>query len=191
MARKPMDQSGASPRDLIWEAIRAWPAHKGPFSLREIADEAKTHPDTTRDYLRALVKGQWLAEETLGETLFWRLLRDTGRETPRVRRDGTPVVQGRAQENMWRSMRLLGTFSVSDLIAQAATEEAPIAVNTALQYALALVAAGYLRRRNEVQFLFVGAMYTGPKSPVIQRTKVVFDQNLRKVMWSAPGGRAS
>ncbi len=191
MAGKPIDQhpGGVIPRERVWAAIRGWPAAKGPFSLREIADAAKVHPATTSDYLRALTAGGWLIRETLDGKPFWRLGRDTGRETPRVRNDGTPVVQGSAQENMWRSMRLLGTFTVSDLIANAATEDAPIDPDTAKKYVLALADAGYVLAAGGAWYHFVRAMHTGPKAPAIQRSKVVFDQNLRRVMWSAAGGR--
>jgi hypothetical protein len=60
---------------------------------------------------------------------------------------------------------------------------------TAEKYLRHLRDAGYLiqvkgSRSCAVMWRFLPSMHTGPRAPMIQRVKRVWDQNLKKVMWS-------
>jgi hypothetical protein len=190
MARKPVDayQGGLTPRERIWAALR-----RLRFGTRrEIAIAAKARDDTTRDYLRALVAGG-LVEESHNDAgvAGYRLVRDAGLEVPRLRADGTPVTQGLAREQMWRTMRLLGTFTLDDLVVQASTDEVQIAAEDAKSYAYWLAKAGYLRVIEACRcWRFIPTRYSGPKPPMVQRVKAVFDPNLQRVVWPDAGSGA-
>jgi len=93
---------------------------------------------------------------------------------------------------MWRSMKILKRFSLADLIACSCTEEHPIAVEEAKTYIQYLVRAGYLRKMtkgNADTASYMMIRWTGPKAPMIQRIKQVWDQNLKVVVWPPAGGK--
>ncbi len=193
MALKPIDQrqGGIDARDRVWEHIRRI-GTETTFTCIELAGDSRAHPITVRDYLSALVaSGRVVCERPStgrGKAALYRLVCDTGRETPRVRDDGSPVVQGRVAENMWWAMRKMGPFSVTDLVAHAGTEEVPVDAGYAVRYVASLAVAGYLLRCDDGRYLLNAAMNTGPKPPKIQRIKTIYDQNLRRVVWPSAQG---
>ncbi len=80
-------------------------------------------------------------------------------------------------------MRMLRDFSYLDLVAAASTEETPLAMWTVKTYVIALCHAGYLRRVDKGRYAFIAARFTGPRAPMIQRLKTVFDPNLQRIVW--------
>ena len=90
-------------------------------------------------------------------------------------------------------MRILKRFTLNEL---AMTAETP--KSETQQYVLMLKNAGYLVRMKSrvpndpnTPYMFVSGKYTGPKAPMVQRVKRVFDQNLNKVVWpDQEGGEA-
>ncbi len=212
MARKPVDLTRAdgatSGRDAIWIAIRALRV----FTLAELEHHVmskqprrvRTHPDTIRTYVVSLERAGYLRRlpkrprqgDASGRYAAnrWELVRDTGIETPRVRRDGTPVTQGRAREQMWTTMRILGDFDYRDLAVAASTEEHNVNPEDAKDYIKHLLKAGYLVRKTKpmpgqpARYRLLPSMDTGPRAPMVQRVKQVFDPNLNQVVW--PNGEA-
>lgn len=187
MARKPvhlLPAGGLSPQDQIWAALRRLRAG----TLREITAAAKVVQDTGRDYLRRLVKAGIVSREDHDGSVYYRLERDLGVETPRLREDGTPSTSGLGREAMWRTMRMLKEFGVADLIANARSAGASVAESEALTYCIWLARAGYILKISSRgamrRWRLVPSRYTGPKPPMIQRIRQLYDPNLGKVVWT-------
>lgn len=211
MARKPVDLIAAAPRpegrQVIWGAIR----QLRRFTVSKIEDTTRINEDTIRTYLRGLERAGYVqkvdhvCEHTTHipgsfRAVVYELIKDCGVEAPRVTRKGVVVTQGRAREQMWRTMRVLRDFTWRDLAVQASTEEHPVEPSDARDYIKHLHAAGYLvcmrpaKPGNKpgtgapAQYRFLSSKYTGPQPPQVQRVKQVFDPNLGRVVWK--GGEA-
>jgi len=198
MARKPahLEQAGPKPtgRRAVWAAIRA---QRTGFTLASLGQATRIHRDTIRTYLRGLEAAGYIvraAEESAPAA--YSLTRDVGIEAPRVTRDGKPVTQGLAREQMWRTMRMLkGDWSWRDLAIAASTETQPVAESDAADYCANLHRAGYLvvaepgraarpgLAAAATRYRFVPGRNTGPRPPMVQRLSSVFDPNLGRVVW--------
>lgn len=188
MANKPVDKrSPLEGREAVWKAIRQLKI----FAVPDLYRETRAKKDSIRDYLTGLLNGGYIvvhAESSgIGNPIVYELINDTGVETPRVRKDGSAVTQGQGRENMWRTMRILKDgFTPRDLAIQASTTEHLVAESEAVDYISHLFKAGYLLA-NGGRFRMLPSKYTGPKPPMVQRVKQVYDQNLKKVMWQGGG----
>ncbi len=194
MPRRPVDQLAKElkpqGRDGIWTAIRA---HKGDFTVSCLCAATDIPAATTRDYLNALCAAQIIGvvrTDTKGPiiTKTYRLVLDVGAETPRIRKDGVEVTQGRGVEAMWRTIKLLNSFTTDELALTASTAKVTIKKSTAADYLNHMCHAGYVRR-NGKRYSFVRSKDPGPLAPQIQRVKQVFDPNSKTVVW--PKGDAS
>lgn len=168
----------------MWEAIRV---HKDGFTLTGLTNNfCDLKRETLRTYLRALVKGGYVIKAVEGDiktpTVF-KLSKDVGVNAPNVNPKGELSTSGNGTQQMWRTMRMLRDFSYLDLVAAASTEETPLSVWTVKTYVIALCHAGYLRRVDKGRYAFVSARFTGPRAPMIQRLKTVFDPNLQRIVW--------
>jgi hypothetical protein len=204
MARKPvhltMKRGKATGRQAVWEVIR----QLREFSLNDLWHHTMQERDTIRTYLTALRRGGYVEEAGVRPASngivgskhknaipmkVFRLVRDIGVEAPRLKRDGTPCEQGLAQEAMWRTMKRLGDFTFRDLAVMSRTEEVPVTESAAKDYVKHLAAAGYLVATREgnahrlASYRFVKSRNTGPRAPMIQRLKTVFDANLCEIVW--------
>ena len=185
-------------RQKIWDAIRGINRVFGVgeylFSVREVTDIVGANYFTVKAYITGLVNAGYLQKDTLlGGANCYRLARDTGADAPRVRGDGTNVTGGRVIEQLWRTIRVLKEFTIRGLAISAATEETPVAEETAKKYVRHLYNAGYLRRMSGAndksgapQFSLYRHMRTGPKPPQIRRDGTVYDPNLDREMEPAP-----
>lgn len=169
--------------DQIWSALRLLQAG----NVRQIAYEAKAGRDTTRQYLARLLRAGIVAKAEGSCGAVYSLQRDPGVEAPRLRDDGTACTQGHGREAMWRTMRVLKEFGTSDLVAHARAADITVAESEARNYCLWLARAGYLARLTTQtatpRWRLVPTRYTGPKPPMIQRIRQVYDPNLGKVVW--------
>lgn len=94
------------------------------------------------------------------------------------------------QRNAWRAMKALRRFTVLDLAVHASIPVAPITESWAEVYVRHLVRAGYLKRSDHGEkeiYAFLPSRNTGPLPPVVFKSKCVFDQNTRQVVWQRPG----
>lgn len=188
MALKPVDRRRPlESREAIWKLIRAMRT----FTMRDLWEELRLSKASIQDYLMGLARAGYLGIEQIPgrgglPVNRYTLTKDPGPEPPRVRRDGTEVTQGRGRIQMWRAMKVLGTFTVRDLVVHAATEEHQVAMGEARTYCQFLAKAGYLVKRGDA-YVFQRQKYTGPRPPMIQRIKQVFDPNLNQVVWSQGG----
>lgn len=186
--RKPVHLAAAGPkpqgRDAIWSTIRA----QRTFTYRSLQEATDIPNKTIRDYVQGLIAAGIVArkgENDVGAVTF-DLVKDKGVHAPRVRKDGSEVEQGRATESMWNAMRLLKQFTPRDLAIHASTDDAPVSEVHAKDYCQHLAKAKYLRiavpsKPGPAVYQFV--RFTGPKAPMIQRVKQVFDPNTGEVVW--------
>lgn len=212
MARKPVSQlrGGIAPRQRIWTAIRAhgvgqhWTADDILSAARLSGDLAGSlDPATLRTYLQCLcaagIVREYSTERIKGAAVrkTYALLRDEGVEAPRLRRDGSRVTQGLAQEQMWRTLRMLaGDINARELAAHASSSQAPVMTSSANKYLRMLHTAGYLlctraghAPRNGhaatlARYRLRPEMNTGPQPPMLCRARVVYDPNLCEVVWA-------
>lgn len=188
---------GKGSRQRAWEAIRR---HAGAFTCFQIARKAKADDETVMTYLVSLERAGFLVgEEMTGKPVrtrkTWTLAKDNGVEAPRVTREGKTVVQGMGTEAMWRSMRIIGEFNANELAAHASSSGVDVSERTAKSYVGALKHAAYLvvvaeavarggrLGADQARYRLLPGKYTGPRPPMIQRTKSVYDPNLGKVVW--------
>lgn len=190
MPRRPVHEKPKGRRE-IWTAIRA----AEPFTIRDITDAVKVHPKTVRDYVVALVAAGIVAEDGVEarprgqkDAHRYRLVRNPGAEAPRIRSDGTELPQGSAQEQMWRTMKVVVSFTPGSLALAASTEEIEVKEAAVVDYARWLHRAGLLSKRGET-YTFLRHKDVGPKPPMIQRIKQVYDPNSGTVIFR-PGNRS-
>lgn len=198
--RQPVDQplrSGfLTHRDAIWASIREL---KTGISTGVLESRTRASQATIKTYLKGLTAAGYLQRTDARaqggafnryQKATWNLIKDNGVEAPRVTRDGEPVTQGLARVNMWRTMRIIGSFNLQHLVIQASTEHTQIKQQDAKDYIKYLRAAGYVRishpgkKGRPTVYQFIAARYTGPKPPMVQHVKQVFDPNTMQVVWS-------
>lgn len=195
MARKPAHILAASAkptgRQAVWDEIRL---HRGmTFSVNELARQTDVPARTICDFLDALEAAGIIAPDgphTYRSSTPFRLVRDVGAEAPRLTKEGKPVTQGAAREQMWRAMKMIrGEFTAPELAIAASIEGSPVATVDAKDYCKHLAMAGYLviskkgRAGTLGRYRFIPSRNTGPRPPMVARTKLVFDPNLNLVMW--------
>ncbi len=192
MAGRPIDQNpgGITPRERIWAAIRDLKTFTAGDLWGEMPIGAGISKDLIRDYLKGLENAGYLQRcGRDGRQVRYRLAKDVGVEAPRVRKDGTPVTQGRGREALWRTLKILGEFDARELAAAASTEQTPVSLAEAKEYCAYLHKAGYLILARAggpglpARYRFNPRRNTGPKPPAIQRVKRLYDPNLGKVVW--------
>lgn len=187
---------GKGKRQRCWEAIRARREH---FTMLDVACAADADTETTQTYLQALLAGGYIVQTNQtrrGQQKHFRLERDNGLEAPRLTKDGKPVTQGLAQEQMWRTLRIIGNdFTYLELAGLASTSEIAVATTAARDYLKHLARAGYVTAVEKgkgrggsgggipTRYRFNRGRYTGPRPPMVQRTKSVYDPNLGCVVW--------
>lgn len=200
--RKPAHVLASSGRPdnqaAIWQAICSLQVFHHAQLCKEIYHQQgrSVADDTVRSYVRRLERGGYitLLEEQKLQGNAVRKLYEIGlrapHDAPRLSKTGEPVTQGLAQENMWRTMRIIWIFTPRDLAIQATTEEVEVSETAAKDYCKRLKAAGYLvvvKENNgphsQATYRLIPDKWTGPKAPMIQRIKAVFDPNLGKVVW--------
>ena len=145
---------------------------------------------TIRDYLRGLEAAGIVGEgETDAGAVRFILVKDCGVHAPRVRKDGSAVLQGRATESMW-SASVLKQFTSRELAIHASTDEHPVSEVHANDYCKTLAKAKYLRVVKAVApvgWRFIGLSVCpfhrteGTDDPADQQ---VFDPNTGEVVWS-------
>ncbi len=199
--KKPIHIEGVrqSGQDAVWQGVR---------KLKNFSDltienwlKKKTYKEfnryTIRCYLRRLVNGGYLSitkTEYVSKKArihHFELIRDTGAIAPKVRKDGNQSRQGKGQENLWRSMKILKEFNINEITLFASTSKTQIKESSAGDYVRRLASAGYLKVAKQQgnlkgefkRYRFLPSKDTGPFPPKIQKSKAVFDVNLNKVVW--------
>jgi hypothetical protein len=180
-------------RQPLWDEMVKFGSRA--FTITDIYEATYISRHTIRSYLKSLVLAEYVErieppEGAIGEdaAIRFRIVAEpVPHHAPRLNRDGKPVVQGGGIDNMWRTMRMLAQFSPRDVAAHATTDIVNVSETTAKAYCTALMKAGYLKvvakaappRKQAVYRLIKNS---GPKPPMIQRTKQVFDPNTGKAI---------
>lgn len=174
-------------RERLWQAMRRLQT----FDARELSlatgvDRRKT---VLEEYLSGLVRAGILDKTPparVGGFARYALVRDTGVDAPRVRKNGS-LVPCSGQSRMWQAMKILKVFSVRDLVVHAGLPDAPVTEKTAASYCRWLMQGQYLMpfsgEANDVlRYRFIRD--TGAKAPQILRVKQLFDPNTGEVVTS-------
>lgn len=187
--RKPAHQcmlDGKDNRQRIWDLLSHFPAG---ISTYAISRRTSITDETVKTYINCLRKGGYLERcDGVGELSKFRLVKDTGAEAPRLRLDGTPSLQGRGTEAMWRTLRILDSVNASELATNASVASAT-SLATAKNYLKWLNWAGYLdlvspsQPGRQARYRLKRSMCNGPHAPMIQRSGKVYDPNMRKVVF--------
>lgn len=190
MARRPIEHErpgGGTVREALWAAMR----EKGVFTCADIKYHVRFDVDTAtvRTYAQSLVAAGHVTRCD-GPPIVYHVRERAPVEAPRINRDGEEVVMGRGNEQMWGTLRRMfkaNHCTPAELAAHASSSQHSISVATAEQYLRTLLKAGYVRclagRGRGALFYYALIRDTGPKPPMIQRTKRLYDPNLNKVVW--------
>lgn len=182
-------------QQAYWDIIRDLASQGEPFTVRDILLGTNAPKDTVGEYVARLVRGGYLERVGAGpdRRMRFRLLRDRP-DAPRVRKDGSEATEtGRGNDQLWRAMRMLKTFTARELAVYASTDTVVVKLATARAYCDDLAKVGYLAVIEEARTGHISHarprtyrlrpdMVTGPRAPMIQRTKFVWDPNLKKIM---------
>ncbi|QLG96323.1 hypothetical protein HZF02_02575 [Pseudomonas yamanorum] len=182
---------GKSPRQYIWEAIRAINASPKELTTYAVARKSGQDDQAVRAYFRDMEKAGIVSKVRTVDRFDaeWSLLKDEGVEAPRVTKDGKVSKHAAGAENIWRALRILGEFSAAEAAVAASVNGVSIGEAGALVYLSGLAKAGYLARSggtagNKTRFRLIPSRYTGPKHPIYQRDfDQVYDPNLDQVVW--------
>lgn len=179
-------QDGKDNRQRIWDVLRQYPEG---ISCYSVSRQTNITDETVRTYITCLRKGGFLERgDGIGDLAEFRLIKDTGAEAPRLRLDGTPSLQGRGTEAMWRTLRILDSVNASELATNASAASAT-SLATAKNYLKWLNWAGYLdlmapsQPGKQARYRLKHGFYTGPHAPMIQRGGRLYDPNLGKVVF--------
>lgn len=178
-------------RDRLWAEIRRIKR----FGVADLV-ALGVRRETVTHYLAGLMaagilqkeKGQPAARGSFAPWVYV-LVRDVGAETPRVRKDGSPVTQGLAREQLWRAIRILREFNAVELSVAASIPTVPVLLSEARFYLGKLCRAGYLHRIRPgvpgrlARYRLLPSRNTGPKPPMLQASGDVYDPNLNRVVW--------
>lgn len=207
MSRKPIDeQQPTECRAAIWTVIRRLKT----FDIDDLQLAVRLEKHSIYDYITGLKNAgyldaaSWDADVPIcaREKITYTLINDAGVDAPRVRKDGTPVTQGQSRQQMWNAMQVLKKFCAADLAFNASTPECRVCESEAKNYVGALHRANYLKLQSpskpghkkgtgkQANYTLIPTMWTGPHPPQIQRTKQVYDPNLRRVVWARVEGGA-
>lgn len=194
--RKPVHLEAQGPkgdRQHMWEVIRKMHRTDWPITVRQVWEKASEWgpKGRVRDYITGLVAAGYLRpiEGAPGPSVQYELIKDCGIEAPRVRKDGTEVTQGRGREQMWRTVKIIGDFTSRELAQAASTPNHEVAELTAKDYCLMLAGAGYLTITRQgspgvpARYRLVPSRWTGPRAPMIQRLKQLYDPNTGEVVY--------
>ncbi|WP_321276952.1 hypothetical protein [Thiomicrorhabdus indica] len=189
--RKPanlMPRNTPTYREAVWIQIRKLKTFSSRELLKAVRIKALTL-DSLQYYLRGWVRSGNLNAEGVGANRRYTLMVDTGVNPPRVNHKGEPITQGKSRQQMWNTMRINGQFNYRELATFASTEDHAVSERDAQDYVVHLHKAGYLMQISEPNPNGKLAVYklkpthnTGPKPPLVQRTKIVVDQNTRQIV---------
>lgn len=180
-------------RQAVWDEMRLHVQTGVGFTSRDIADSTNRHRDTVRSYVKGLIAAGILIPHSVEirrkmEAQLYTIHPDHRvSEAPRVNKQGQPVTQGQANQNMWRSMRIMKQFTAKQLAVSASTQSCLIKESTAKAYIKHLHNAGflYVSQGNGPQprsYILRALSNSGPKPPMVTRTHVVYDQNKKQII---------
>lgn len=179
-----------------WNIIRVLGAEGQEFVLNDVYMRTFAARPSIAEFVRRLTKAKYLKpvrsvkKHGSIKEKYYVVLKNVN-AAPRLKRDGTEV-QPKLTDFMWRAMKMLPPFDAHELVRVCEIDGRKIALETAKYYLKCLNKAGYLRVHVEhthnalAIYQFVKSKNTGHYPPLVLRTKVVWDQNIEKVMGEYP-----
>lgn len=176
-----------------WQIICSLADTKGDFTINDVDGETNAGRSDVQVYVWALHKAGYLDMVSRGApnhvSAVFRLVKRQ-KEAPHVRRDGS-IIPPTAQEQLWRAMRNLKTFGLSELVFAARTDEVAPGYQTAKRYVCRLTSAGYLLglpTRGKMLYRLKPSMDTGPKPPEARKlsAELIWDPNKRAFIGMVP-----
>ena len=172
-------------RQAVWDAVRSLKE----FTSTQLAQRAyPTSVHVVSDYRLCLLRGGYIAitDEAKGQKQY-ALVKDVGFIAPRLNKKGE-ILPDNKQLLMWRAMKILKNFTACELALFASTKEQTVSAVAAMDYLKHLRVAGYVcadgAQGEKYSYKFV--KNTGGHAPMVQRTKVLYDPNLGKVVCLEP-----
>lgn len=185
--RVPRGQEG------YWQIICYLADRQGDFTINDVDGETNAGRSDVQVYVWALHKAGFLAMVQRGApnhvpAVFRLVKRQT--EAPRLRRDGS-VAPPTAQQQLWRTIRVLKVFGLKELLFSASTDELAPGYQTAKRYVHRLVAAGYLIAMpagRRTSYRLKACMDTGPRPPEARKihAELMWDPNTRRFVGEEP-----
>lgn len=174
--------------DHFWSVIMDRHRAGQTFSAKDIDDASNASDATVRDFVRRLANSGMIELVEQGENPVHDRYRPLVIQSaaPRVRRDGTVIESLPATQCMWNLMRgPMGRngFTYKDLVHWGQTDETTIAVASAKSWIKLLNRAGFLiqldagNSRKPATWRLDPKMNSGPRAPMILRTKLIYDPN--------------
>lgn len=172
-------------REIIWHTIR----RLGRFTIHDVPATVPTK--TVQSYVEGLLRTGYVVQLADGKVpgrwqlAQYQLARDVGMEPPAVTRYGQTPTHGLQQEQMWRTMPILGIFTARELALTASTERIPVSVHSARNYICRLRKAGYVLvitpalGTAPARYRMPALRHTGPRPPRIGRGGTIHDPNRR------------
>ncbi|MFH0302658.1 hypothetical protein AAFX91_36940 [Bradyrhizobium sp. 31Argb] len=179
----------------FWQIICQLAERQGDFTINDVDGESNVGRSDVQVYVWSLHKAGFLDMVSRGApnhvSAVFRLVKRQ-KEAPRVRRDGS-IIPSTAQEQLWRTIRNLKSFGLTELVFAATTEEVAPGYQTAKRYVCRLTTAGYLteqRSRGAIKAVYrlKPGMDTGPKPPEARKleAELMWDPNKRVLVGAAP-----
>lgn len=176
----------------FWDQIKA--VEGKPFTMNDIDFAGNANRASVRDFLNRLERAGYIARigfvpqayKGRNPQVVYRQ-KIFAKNTPRLRRSGEhcPPL---GNEQIWRAMKMLNSFTVKDLALAATANDIAVKESTARAYIKNLKKAGYLvmqRKAGGAVYRLRPRMNTGPLAPQIRRNKDVFDPNTGMVYETA------
>ena len=167
----------------FWTIIQQLHREQGTFTISDVVSQTNVVRSTVADYVKRLEKAGYLALQEGSDPPRYALIK-TSRDAPRVRRDGTVLVES-GQDTLWRTIKMLKQFTVAALHAEV-TAARPMPLVTVQSYVKHLTRAGVLAKRpiggNACEFRLIRNL--GGAAPRVLRTHLVFDPNSNTVLGS-------
>lgn len=166
------------------------------FTIKDINLQTSIHESTVRDYLKRLIRAGYVQKlegnkgSRGGNLKNIYIVIKPVLTAPRLTRNGTPAKSATGRDNMWRTMKMIGRFTKHDLAIYSSTDQCQVKVSTAGDYIKHMSKAGYIvevsKKKGNVasQYVFLQSKNTGPKAPMIQRVKNVYDPNIKEIVWT-------
>ena len=194
-------------RQKIWDLIRELKT----FTINDLAHQLNMNVETVKTYIQGLNKAGYVEVKTpksqecknkgvtkkrgAFKSAVYKLINDTGHERPMVDKHGIKTTaQGTGRDYMWRTMKMMKSFNARELAITASNEEHSVSEQEAKHYIQYLNKAGYLlliatstgsgKNRTQARYRFNRVKNTGPRAPMIQRVKQVYDPNINEVVYT-------
>lgn len=173
-------------RSEMWRVIRTLKGKSFTRNDLRLILEWAHKDEIDGKYLNLLVKHGFLTIVEQERPTRYQFIKDNGIDAPRFTNEGVLMVNSTVNENVWRSMRILKTFTVNELVANSGTSKKSVSHGTVIAYVRLLRNAGYLivveKLKNKVERLKL-IKDTGRKPPQILRVKEVYDPNINKIVY--------